>query len=341
MTFSVRQNLYKSIEKERNSKVLTYVTDIPNGSNFGIHQNCVETFAYLLDETIKDADLITLILHTNGGTISTAWQIVNLIKMYCKNLEVLVPSRALSAGTLISLGASRIIMTKQSILGPIDPHFQMPLDISNNRGIKVEPTRISVEELNGFFEFAKNDLSIKNEEILGEILIELSKRFHPINIGKISRTRSQIRKLANKLLKDHVKQRFQRKKIIKFLCSDSGSHDYTINRKEALKLGLNIETPSDELYEEIKQIKKSYLIEMTPEFTIGTMFSGNPPVKEVKLFKTLLESSTESFGLFSKGLFKETMVRGPQDIENSSDQNQLKINYVLVEEEPLKWEKLF
>ena len=139
-------------------------------------------------------------------------------------------------------------MTKQSILGPIDPHFLMPIDISKEGGGQVQSTHVSVGELMGFFEFAKKELSIKNKEILGNLLVELTNGIHPLRIGKIWRSRSQIRELAEKLLKDNIKQRSKRKNIIEFLCSDSGSHDYTINRREAERLGLNIEKPSYEFY---------------------------------------------------------------------------------------------
>lgn len=43
--------------------------------------------------------------------------------------------------------------------------------------------------------------------------------------------------------------------IIKFLCSESGSHDYSIRRTEASEsLGLPIEKPSMDLYQIIKSI---------------------------------------------------------------------------------------
>ena len=107
MSYTLRKQTYATIENDRKSKILTYVTDTPNGNYFGIHPNCVERFAYILDEYIGVTDRITLILHTNGGVISTAWQLVNLIKMYCDELKVLIPSRALSAGTLVSLGQTK------------------------------------------------------------------------------------------------------------------------------------------------------------------------------------------------------------------------------------------
>lgn len=62
--------------------------------------------------------------------------------------------------------------------------------------------------------------------------------------------------LAGNLLNEHFPNEKEKvARIIQFLCSDSGSHDYPIFRREAKgALGLNIETPSMELYKIIKEI---------------------------------------------------------------------------------------
>lgn len=46
----------------------------------------------------------------------------------------------------------------------------------------------------------------------------------------------------------------ENKKIINFLTSEAGIHDYTINRREAKELGLNINIPNEEEYKNIKSI---------------------------------------------------------------------------------------
>ena len=47
--------------------------------------------------------------------------------MFCGDFEVIAPGKCVSAGTLISLGADRKVMTLQATLGPIDPRLQPPL----------------------------------------------------------------------------------------------------------------------------------------------------------------------------------------------------------------------
>ena len=46
--------------------------------------------------------------------------------------------------------------------------------------------------------------------------------------------------LANKLLDFHIPNG-NKEKIVNFLCTDSGSHDYTINIEDAKDLGLQVE----------------------------------------------------------------------------------------------------
>ena len=52
--------------------------------------------------------------------------IANMIRLFCDEFEVIVPSKAHSTATLICLGADRVVMTKQATLGPIDPGINDP-----------------------------------------------------------------------------------------------------------------------------------------------------------------------------------------------------------------------
>ena len=80
------------------------------------------TCIYQLDKT-KGLDLI---LHTPGGDISaTESLVVYLQGIFGKDIRVIIPQMAMSAGTMISCCAKEIIMGKHSNLGPIDPQYGM------------------------------------------------------------------------------------------------------------------------------------------------------------------------------------------------------------------------
>lgn len=104
-------------------------------------------------------------------------------------------------------------------------------------------------------EFAKNELSITDNASLASIFEKLSDFVHPLVLGEVYRSKAQIQMMAEQLIQNQVTDPDKIKKIIAFLCSESGSHDYTINRREAQnELGLNVKKPSPEQYELIKKL---------------------------------------------------------------------------------------
>ena len=239
-----------------------------------IAPDCIDAFVDLLDN-IGPTNRISLILHTNGGQTLAAWRLINLVRMFCDELEVLVPSKALSAGTLMSIGADKIVMTKQAILGPIDPSVNNPLNPQVNIGGQLKQVPVSVESVRGYLSLTREELRIEGRKNLTEVLIDLSKHIHPLVLGETYRTREQIRFLANKLLPRQIKDKEKVKSIVDFLCSDSGSHDYTIDRREAAELGLNIEKPSTEFYELLKKVHLSYSeeLQLLNPFTAKEVFA--------------------------------------------------------------------
>ena len=60
------------------------------------------------------------------ATAKRALRLIRQAQSRCKELTVIVPDQAKSAGTLFVLGADRILMGPTSDLGPIDPQFRLP-----------------------------------------------------------------------------------------------------------------------------------------------------------------------------------------------------------------------
>lgn len=69
---------------------------------------------------------LTLLLHTPGGVTNAAETIVAYLWSKFDYIEVIVPTLAMSAGTMIALASDKIIMGRPSQLGPIDPQFLIP-----------------------------------------------------------------------------------------------------------------------------------------------------------------------------------------------------------------------
>lgn len=284
-----------------------------------IAPDCVDLFVNLLDD-IGPTKRLSLILHTNGGQTLAAWRLVNLIRTFCDELEVIIPMKALSAGTLISIGSDKIVMSKQAALGPIDPSVNNPLNPQANVGGQTRQVPVSVEAVRGYLNAAREELGIKGEQGLSQVLISLAGYIHPLVLGEIFRSRAQIRLLAERLIKQQVTDPEKRKSIIDFLSADSGSHDYTINRREAADLGLNIEKPSAEFYKILRKINQSFVSELkllepyTPQPVLGNA-PVNQPV-QYKEVRGLVESTGGGcYAFVSEGTLRRIQVPGPAGLQ--------------------------
>lgn len=68
---------------------------------------------------------LDLFLHTPGGGIEAARALVEyLYQMFGKDIRVIIPQMAMSAGTMIACASNSIMMGKHSCLGPTDPQVR-------------------------------------------------------------------------------------------------------------------------------------------------------------------------------------------------------------------------
>jgi hypothetical protein len=274
-----RLPLITQLQEQRNSIIIIYSTSDRSGLETQIGEDILGIFSDHLD-SIGDVEKISLFLYTRGGSTLTAWSLVNLIRNFCQSFEVIVPYKCHSAGTIICLGANNVVMTKQATLGPIDPSTNglfNPYVEFNGQRVKAP---VSVEHVHSYTQMLKNEFNIDDPAALGNIIVNLSNHIHPIALGEVFKSKSQIQMIAKKLLrKQGIEDAGQVDKIINFLVSESGSHDYTIYRREAHEeLGLNIEKPTMEIYSLIKAIYKDLEneLQLTQPYDPQALVAGAP-----------------------------------------------------------------
>ena len=196
-----------------------------------------------------------------------------------------------------------------------------PLNPQANIGGQSKPVPVSVESVRGYLAAAKEELGINDPNALTSIFLGLTEQIHPLVLGDIFRSRAQIRFLAQKLLSVQVQDEGQISKIIDFLCADSGSHDYTINRREAADLGLNVDKPSDELYRLLRAVHIDYVTELkmrepyTPQADLIGLTPGQS--KQYIVGRALVEGPAGGcYGFVSEGVIGKVQVQtpnGPQE----------------------------
>lgn len=85
-----------------------------------------------VDDAIKDAvesieprrRSLTVMLETGGGYITVAERIARIFRHHYKRVDFVVPTYAMSAGTVLVMSGDAIHMDYASTLGPIDPQVQ-------------------------------------------------------------------------------------------------------------------------------------------------------------------------------------------------------------------------
>ena len=261
-----KKSLIQQIEELRKSRVITYLTSDRQGPvNARVAMDIIPIISKQLREVGKTEN-IDLFLYSSGGDTMVPWRLVSMIREYCGKFSVLVPYKAHSAATMISLGADEIVMSDLSELSPIDPstaNVFNPQDPQNPQN-KIP---ISVEDVMAYFDLAKNKFGIKSDEDLAKIFnkfVEANPQIHPLSLGNVNRTHNLIRMLAKRLLKSHKSPMKEEEieKIVDYFTEKLYSHQYFIGRKEAKEdLGLKTVTNADgllsqtmtDLYEEYKK----------------------------------------------------------------------------------------
>lgn len=238
-----RMLLLQKLEKQRNSRILVYIT----GDRKGLETKlATDVFPFILNHLsqIGHKPNIDLFIYSTGGITMAGYALVNLIREFCDRFGVIVPFKAHSAATLIALGADEILMTKMGQLSPIDPSVESPLgpqlQVPGQPGA-VATVPVSVEDVVNYLNLARTELKLTDEDCLTRVFEKLTNSVHPLVLGGVQRVREQTAFLAKILLSYHLKDEPRIDKIVEILTKGRYSHDYLIGRREAREvLGLQI-----------------------------------------------------------------------------------------------------
>src|SRR5207247_2870311 len=115
-----RQAAIKAIEERCGCALICYVA----GRAAPLESDDTIGFVDLLHNVERGQNL-DLLLHTGGGDMDAAEKLISMVRSTVgdKRLRIIVPDFAKSSGTLMALGANKILMSDSSELGPIDPQI--------------------------------------------------------------------------------------------------------------------------------------------------------------------------------------------------------------------------
>lgn len=227
-----RLDLIRKIENKRGSRVIVYMTSTRDGLDDYMSFDDIRIIEHHLNAIFRSGvRKLDLMLYTPGGISVVPSAIVSLIREYLGpkgEFSVLIPSMAMSAGTIISLGADEIIMGPGGYIGPIDTQTILG---GNYR---------SVETLRAYFELAKS-LGLRSRRDIRTLFLNLSEKVSPLQLGQLQRVINEGERTAQWVLKSRKRPLSERanKKIIRYLTESVGAHSQAIHRREALSAGLD------------------------------------------------------------------------------------------------------
>ncbi len=124
---NTRKHLYTELEKLLGIPVVTYFT------SFRYAVTISDDDSDLLEQVLQQCSInkgFALMISSPGGSGLAAERIVNVCRSYSGTGEyaAIIPSKAKSAATIICLGSSKMLMSKTSELGSIDPQIVVEED---------------------------------------------------------------------------------------------------------------------------------------------------------------------------------------------------------------------
>jgi hypothetical protein len=246
MSQADRLALINQLEASRGSRIICYLTSTRPNTNFQIGADVVpRVYEHLRHHAAVDGQKrarIELVLHSNGGEGVVPWRLVTLMREYATEFNVLVPNRAYSAATLISLGSDGIYMHPMGVLGPTDPTVANPFNPRDPANPQLQ-LGISVEDVYSYIALIKEDVGIRGESELVQAFRTLTEQLHPLALGNVKRFYAQSRMMARKLLALHMDEKTEHgaiRDIADSLTSKLYFHGHPINRMEAKDLGLKV-----------------------------------------------------------------------------------------------------
>lgn len=184
-------------------------------------------------------DKLDLILHSPGGSMEAAEQIVQYLRSKYRHIRAIVPQNAMSAATMIACACDVIVMGRHSAIGPIDPQVTFPTPPSGQFTV---PAQAILDE----FERAKREVAADQSTIP---LWATKIQSYPHGFLTYCQTTLDLARekvatwLSNYMFKDEKDRQGKSQQVADWLgnAKEHKTHARPINADQAEACGLKIE----------------------------------------------------------------------------------------------------
>ncbi|MGD8505586.1 MAG: hypothetical protein PVF15_02855, partial [Candidatus Bathyarchaeota archaeon] len=225
-----RRNLIKEIQQTTETKIVNYSANFAHPAG-----NIIRSDVIMFNEMISTLgfpEKLDLIIHSPGGIVEVAENIVTMIRDSVQSFRVIVPEAAKSAATLIALASDKILMSRIAELGPIDPAIVIGIDPTMRQPV-FRPAWSYI-----------NSLKRLEEELGGgrnpNIVIPLVNKIDPTLLDVAKNALDYSKSLAERWLREYMHISEAEAKAIAENLSDVSqhlSHGRAIRLKEIQQMG--------------------------------------------------------------------------------------------------------
>lgn len=185
---------------------------------------------------------LDLMLHSPGGSAEATEAIVSYLRKKFSDIRVIIPQAAMSAATMLACASDRILMGKQSSIGPIDPQMILQTQV----GLQMVAAQAILDQ----FELAKKE--VQDPKKLG-VWMPILGQYGPALLIQCRNASDLSRQLVYEWLKKYMfcnnRQKKQIAKRIADYLSDHKNfqtHSRHIDRDQAKGIGLVIDDLEDD-----------------------------------------------------------------------------------------------
>ncbi len=226
---------------------------------------------------------VALVLHSPGGDAKSAYLIADVLRRRCGGFVAVVPRYAKSAATLLSLGASRIIMAPFAELGPLDAQIPDPEreDVISALDEVHALDRLhafSLEAIDRTLTFFKSrsgkkidTLLPRSSQLVTDLVRPLFEKIDAVHYTQMSRVLKVAEDYAVRLLQPEYATRTAHR-IARNLVENYPDHRFMIDQEEASRVGLRAELAPPKLAE----ILAGILLNWDGSPKIGTLTEEKP-----------------------------------------------------------------
>jgi hypothetical protein len=261
----------KELEKALDKEVwLLLQGGVPGAPYSRIDFQLLDRFMALkseLPKPDKNGSRLALLIHSPGGYAEPAYKMARLFQRRCKGFTAVVPRYAMSAATLLSLGADSIILGDEAELGPLDAQF-FDYDVAETMVSALDEVQ-AVEALEQSATETAYKVMVYLQERTGKsfnVLMPQALRFaaditkplfekvDAVRYSRQSRRLQEAQDYAERLLRPRFSDE-DAKRIAHDLVRRYPTHEFVIDRREAQEVGRSDGAGGDAVGLHIEKLK--------------------------------------------------------------------------------------